>query len=195
MLHKTKLTNLYLKQQLSSKQIADKLGCSPTKIDYWLSKFEIPKRTISAAVYRKKNPEGNPFSFNLPVSGQDMFLYGLGLGLYWGEGTKSNKNSVRLGNSDPRIIRTFIRFLSEIYSIDREKLRFGLQIFNDLSPEKVAAIWQSELGITRDQFYKIIVTPSRNKGTYRRKADLGVLTLYFNNTKLRNLICGAIEKL
>lgn len=194
-LDKSLLQNLYTTQTLSSKQIAGRLGCSATKIDYWLNKYEIPKRTISTAIYAQKNPDGDPFIFNNPKIDKTSFLFGLGLGLYWGEGTKSNKSSVRLGNSDPRLIKAFIKFLNEIYFIDKSKLRFGLQIFTDLSSEKVLSFWQRKLGVSRKQFYKVLITPSGSLGTYRKKAEWGVVTVYFNNTKLRDLICGAIEKL
>lgn len=32
-------------------------------------------------------------------------------------------------------------------------------------------------------------------GTYRKKTQHGVLTLYFNNKKLRDIIIGEIEKM
>lgn len=191
----TYLRGLYLNKLLSSKEISQKVGCSVTKIDYWLRKFGIPKRHISEAVYIRKNPKGDPFSFKQPKSVEDAFLYGLGLGLYWGEGTKSNKSSVRIGNSDPKLIKVFMNFLSNIYKIDESKLRFGLQIFSDSSSERILTEWQRKLGVSRKQFYKVIVTPSRGGGTYKNKAKYGVLTLYLNNTKLRNLICEAIEKI
>lgn len=124
-----------------------------------------------------------------------MFLYGLGLGLYWGEGTKSNTNSVRLGNTDPKLIKTFLKFLKLCFQIDENKLRFGLQVFSDMNPNRALHFWVKELGLKQSQFQKVIVTPARSIGTYRQKTQHGVLTVYFNNKKLRNLIVGEIEKM
>ena len=115
----------------------------------------------------------------------------MGLGLYWGEGNKKNKNSVRLGNTDPRIIRKFIEYLVRIFNINTKKLRFGLQIFSDLKKSDVMKFWLKQLkefDIVDAQFYKVIVTPSRSIGTYREKSEWGVLTVHFANTKLKNLI-------
>ena len=122
-------------------------------------------------------------------------LYGLGLGLYWGEGNKKNLNSVRLGNTDPKLIKKFLEFLETVYFIDKRRLRFGLQIFNDMDSRRVLLFWQKELGISSSRFYKVTVTPTRGIGTYREKTKYGVLSIYFHNKKLRDVICSEIEKL
>ena len=194
MIEKKVLDNLYIKQKKSCVQIGKILNCSERKVDYWLKKHNISKRSISDAVYAKYNPKGDPFSMNKPKTFEQAILYGIGIGLYWGEGTKSNKHSVRLGNTDPKLIKKFIDFLIVIYKIDTKKLKFGLQIFSDMSPKKAEEFWQKELNVSKNQFQKVIVTPSRGVGTYRNKIKHGVLTVYFNNRKLRDIICGDIEK-
>ena len=41
-----------------------------------------------------------------------MFLFGLGIGIYWGEGTKVDSiSSLRVANSDPGILRSFTGFV------------------------------------------------------------------------------------
>ena len=121
-------------------------------------------------------------------------LFGLGVGLYWGEGTKSNKHCVRLGNTDPRLIKAFIRFLIRIGGIKKDKLRFGLQVFSDMSPKQALEFWQREIDMPRGQFFpKVVVTPARSLGTYRNKTKHGVLTIYYGNKKLRDILCQMIE--
>lgn len=92
------LQKLYTKDKLSVTEISKRLGCSNHKVDYWISNYKIPKRTISEALYQKNNPLGDPFLFNIPRNIDDMFLFGLGLGLFWGEGTKKSDYSLRLCN-------------------------------------------------------------------------------------------------
>ena len=82
------LKELYLRQKLSSRMIAKKIGCSTSKVNYWLARHAIPKRDISEAVYVLNNPEGDPFEYKKPKTLQSAFLEGLGVGLYWGEGNK-----------------------------------------------------------------------------------------------------------
>lgn len=122
-------------------------------------------------------------------------MFGLGIGLYWGEGNKSNKLSVRIGNTDPRLIKAFIRFLEQICGIHPHKLKFGLQIFSDMAPDAALQFWQKELNVLPTQFQKVVVTPARGIGTYRNKTKHGVLTVYYNNRKLRDIICNMVENI
>lgn len=191
----TELENLYLRQGWSVSSLAQRYKCSQGKINYWLAKYDIPKRSISDALYQKWNPSGDPFSSPTLKTRQDVFLFGLGLGLYWGEGNKSNKVSVRLGNTDPRLIKTFLQFLKKTYRVDSSRIKFGLQIFSDMKPRDALRFWQKQLQASPKQFHKVVVTPARSLGTYRNKTKHGVLTIYFNNRKLRDIICHAVEDL
>ncbi len=195
MITKIFLEKEYLQGKQSAAQIADSLHCSQSKVNYWLLKHGLQKRSLSDAQYVKQNPYGDPFSFNSPKSKEEWFLYGMGLGLYWGEGNKKSKTSVRLGNTDPDLLRYFLDFLFHIYNIDQARLRFGLQIFTDNNPVTVKQYWCKSLKIPADKFQKIIITPSVRKGTYGVKSQHGVLTIYFSNTKIRDIIVGAIEGL
>jgi hypothetical protein len=176
------------------KEMADMFGCSLHKVAYWMEKFKISRRARSEATYVKRNPAGDPFIFSRPTSVVGAELMGLGLGLYWGEGTKANKNSVRLGNTDPALVKIFIKFLRDICGIDEKKLRFGLQIFSDMNPTEALNFWARKLGSDKSRFQKPIITPSRGKGTYRRKTRHGVLTVYFNNKKLREVLIRELNE-
>ena len=189
------LERLYIKEKKPISTIAKLLECSEHKVNYWVARFGIQKRSISEGVYLYHNPHGDPFKIHKPKTMDEAFLSGLGLGLYWGEGTKSNKNSVRLGNTDPRLITKFIEFLMRLFEIDKKKLKFGLQIFSDMVPEVALKFWMNHLGASRSQFQKVIVTPARSIGTYRHKTKHGVLTVYFCNKKLRDTICQMIENM
>jgi len=189
---KETLSELYSRQKKSMEEIGKILGFSKSKMAYWMEKYEIPKRTISEAIYEKRNPLGNPFMLFEPGNISEALLMGMGLGLYWGEGNKLNKNSIRLGNTDPALIKTFLIFLN-LFRIDKDKLRFGLQIFSDMNPPEALSFWVKKLGVDRSKFQKVIVTPSRGKGTYRKKMAYGVLTVYFNNKRLRNVIVSKLK--
>jgi hypothetical protein len=189
------LDYLYTKQRLSVSGMAIYLKCSEGKVNYWLSKYGIKKRSVSEAIYNQKNPNGDPFVQKKIDSIEDAFLFGMGLGLYWGEGTKSNKLSLRLGNTNPKLIKKYMEFLFVIYGIDKEKLKFGLQIFSDMNPDLAKDFWQKDLDVKSEQFQKVIVTPARGLGNYHRKVKHGVLTVYYHNKKLRDIICGELESL
>jgi len=189
------LFNLYVTKRKSVAQIANQLKCSQNKINYWLAKYKINKRTISDAIYQLRNPSGDPFSTIVPHTVREGILYGMGLGLYWGEGSKRGKGGVRLGNTDARLIKKFIEFLEKSFGIQKNKLRFGLQVFGDISPDKALSYWMRELKVKKNQFYKIIISKIRGKGTYKYKSEHGVLMVYFNNTRLKELICKLIDNI
>lgn len=189
------LERTYSKDKKSAREIANSLHCSEGRVNYWLTKHGIVKRSISDAIYARHNPNGDPFSSRAFQKNKDSFLFGLGLGLYWGEGTKKNLRTVRLGNTDPYLLRTFLIFLRKIYGIDDSKLRFALQIFTDMDQKKEEKFWRRFLNIDSKQFYKTINTRSGSIGTYRAKSEHGVLTLYFGNKKLRDILNNEIEKM
>ena len=188
------LKKLYNEKHKSVPEIARLSECSENKVNYWLAKYQIKKRTISEAIYVKHNPKGDPFKFIVPKSAEDAELFGLGLGLYWGEGTKANKDSIRLGNTDPNLIEKFIEFLIRFFSIKKKDLHFGLQIFSDIEVERALDFWIKRLKIKRSQFYKPIISISGSIGTYKKKSEYGVLTVMYHNKKLRNLLVELLPK-
>ena len=159
-----------------------------------MNKYKLVRRTHSEATYVKCNPNGDPFEFRRPKNIKEAELFGLGLGLYWGEGTKANMDSIRLGNTDPKLISQFMDFLMLFFNIKRNDLRFGLQVFDDMNSLSVLDFWAKELKISKRQFYKVIVTKSRSLGTYRKKSKFGVLTVMYHNKKMRDLLVGLLPK-
>lgn len=191
-MNKKELKDLYIKKCLSSNKIAQKFSCSEHKINYWLNKFKIKKRTISEAIYKINNPKGDPFSFSTPNDIKTNFLFGLGLGLFWGEGTKKSSHSVRLCNSDPLLVKKYIEFLVKIYEIDKSKLKFQLQIYNESKLNESVMFWKKNLLIKTSQFYKTTILKKRGAGNYINKMEHGTIIVCFNNIKLRNLIYSQI---
>jgi hypothetical protein len=194
-MQKDLLEELYTAQNQSMQQIADGLGCSLNKVDYWMRKYGIERRTRSDATYARHNPNGDPFTIKTRLTAKERELYGVGLGLYWGEGTKANPSSVRLGNSDPGIILKFIKFLEQIYGVSRQNMHFGMQLFTDCSFAEAIDYWTSILGVDKKQFYRPIRTVSGSIGTYRKKNQYGVVTLYFNNKRLRDILVEQINNM
>ncbi|MDP3882887.1 MAG: hypothetical protein Q8Q48_02425 [Candidatus Staskawiczbacteria bacterium] len=187
-----KLRELYSNNKKSVADIAKIFKCSERGINYWFKKYNIPKRTISEAVYIKWNPNGDPFKFRSPKDFEEAKLFGMGIGLYWGEGNKANKNTVKLGNSDPALMRIFIKFLVQFFRIDKKDLRFHLHVFTDINLNDAYKYWIQELSIQKEQFYKPTVTITGKLGNYRKKSRYGVLSVYYANTKMRNILVGLL---
>lgn len=179
----------------SMAEIATILGCSVHKIVYWMDKHGLRRRTRSEATYIKLNPEGDPFDIKRCLTRDDSFLLGLGIGLYWGEGEKVSPHALRVGNTDPGVIKTFIKFLLGICGARKDKLYYNIVCFNDTDPELARGYWAKQLKTSPEKFGKITQIPSQGKGNYKRKSRYGVCTVAFGNIKLKRWMMEQIEKL
>lgn len=192
-----KISEFYLErlysQGKSMQQIADTLECSIHKVAYWMEKYSIKRRSRSEALYFRLNPEGNPFKIKNQLTQSELFLFGLGVGIYWGEGNKVSKHSVRVANTDHRMIKSFLQFLRVICNVEEKKIRYSLVIFNNASETKAVEFWSKQLGVTSSVFGKIVSIPPQGKGTYRRKSEFGVCTVTVSNIKLKSWLMQQID--
>ena len=185
------LSTLY-NQGKSLPEVAKILICSPHKVVYWMRKYNIPRRSRSEALYVKLTPHGDPFKIKTDLSPEEKYLLGLGIGIYWGEGNKAHKNSLRVANSDPELLIVFRKFLLRICQFPKERIGYSIVCFNDSDPAEVLEFWSTKLQILPEKFGKIVQIPTQGKGTYKRKSLHGVCTLTVGNLKLKNWI---MEKL
>jgi len=183
MLPKEKLEKLY-KGGLSMMEMSSKVGYSPSGVKYWMDKYNIPRRSRNEANYIKYNPNGDPFKIKELKTLKDFELFNLGIGLFLGEGTKKTKHHVILTNTNPKILKLFLKFLKEICGVENRKIKAALNIFNDVDLERALNFWQKETGIPRSKFVTSIIRKSRG-GTYKNKSQYGTLTIYVSNTKLK----------
>lgn len=191
---KDELSKLYSSGQ-SLSEVAKTLGTSVHKIRYWMNKYNLKTRSISEGAYLKANPDGDPFKIKDNFSKNEVFLLGLGIGIYWGEGTKSDGcSSLKVANSDPGIIRTFTAFLKSVCQLKTERFSYSIVCFNDTTRESARKYWSKELNIPPEKFGKITVIPKQGRGTYKKKSSYGVCTIQGNNVKLRRWVLDRIEK-
>ncbi len=76
--------------------------------------------------------------------------------LYLGEGFKKSPKT-GMGNSDPLIMKFFLRIMLEIYKVNIEKIRFDLHIRADQNPELIKNYWAKELNAPLHRFKSISV--------------------------------------
>lgn len=158
-----------------------------------MKKTAIPRRGRSDALYAKYNPTGDPFFIPDTCAFDNPLLYGMGLGIYWGEGNKASKHVVSVSNTDPNILDTFKRFLLEICHVKPEKIKMHIVCFNDSDCTEVATYWSNIFGMKKTDFGKIVVIPTQGKGTYLRKSRYGVCSINVYNMKLKQWILHAIN--
>jgi len=80
--------------------------------------------------------------------------------LYWAEG---NKKDLSLSNTDPDLIRTFVRCLEE-FGVAKESLRVSIRTYEDLDRKKVCAFWSKIIGIPKKSIINVNVLRGKKRG-------------------------------
>lgn len=100
------------------------------------------------------------------LSARDLWL--LGIGLYIGEGAKSNE-SIRIINSDPEVIRLAIKWLKSIAILKTENFRIVIYLYPDNDMEECLNFWQKVTGLPRTTFGKVQIDRRKNKSKFKQK--------------------------
>jgi len=109
----------------------------------------------------------------------------LGL-LYLAEGSKNTKNKLVFGNSDPKIIKLFMRLLRQIFTIDEAKFRCTVQCRADQDVVALESFWSEATNIPLTKFYKARIDP-RSIGKTTLKHDYkGVCRIDYFSTNTYN---------
>lgn len=101
--------------------------------------------------------------------------------LYWAEGTK--KINFKFTNTDPDLMRIFIRLLRNCYSLEEKRFRVGLHIHHYHQVKTVKNFWSQLLNIPLNQFHKVYL---KKRGKKRfRKNFMGICFLYYLDSSIR----------
>ncbi len=92
----------------------------------------------------------------------DQRLYLL-VGLYWGEG---NKTELNLINSDPGLIKTFISCLSDL-GIRKDQIKIGLRIHDDIRAADAIDFWSHLLSINASAIRSIEIIKGKKTAKLR----------------------------
>lgn len=186
-------------------EIVEKIPVSKSTLNYWFTGLRLQRsakkillqkkqqnlakiRLKAIQVLRKKREENRiklssmvkkeflDFSFN--VRTKELAL----AALYLGEGFK-NRSQVAMGNSNPEILKIFIRLIGDVYQIFPNSLRCSLYLRADQSTVKEVAYWSKELGVPKGSFYKSQID-KRTKGKKTYPYYHGVCSVSCNNATI-----------
>lgn len=104
--------------------------------------------------------------------------------LYLAEGTKGQRGGPTFGNSDPEIIKLYLRLLRECFEIDESKFRCTLQARAGQDIEALEDFWLEVTRIPKSQLYRARID-ARGDGLLTRKPDYkGVCRIDYFDTNL-----------
>lgn len=178
----------YCDEKFSAKQIADLLNISVSKVNYYLRKHNIQKRDISTAVRSLYITKFNKKEFKLRknLSYKDELLKITGTMLYWGEGTKKG-GTVGFSNSDPDMIKLYLKFLRRICGISEKRMKVLLHYYPDHDKNELIKYWSKITKLPTSQFTKPYVHKPK-KGTYKKYSSHGTISLRYADSKLLDII-------
>ncbi len=208
------------KKGLSIGNIANEIGVSKSTVSYWcrdivLSHAQVKhlgKQQKTAAVtallaYAERRRRDRISRTNHlfkrgsldvgKVSKRDLFM--VGLALYWGEGYKKGNDEFGFTNSDPETIRVIIRWLKDIYGVEKENLILRVSI-NQLHNKRelvVVSYWSKVTKIPKSQFTKTSFIKTASKKRYlNHNEHFGTLRVKVRRgADLRRRILGSINAL
>jgi len=118
-------------------------------------------------------------------------LFLAGLMLYWGEGDKVLKNCiVRLGNSEPEMIRIFNLFLVKSLKISPDKISAWLLLYPDLVDSVQKNFWSKATGLSLDRFKKSIYIKGRHP---TKRLSYGICYISVNSRELKEKVLKWLE--
>ena len=112
--------------------------------------------------------------------------------LYWAEGSKSRRGALVFGNSDPQMIKFFLKLLKICYYIDQTKFRCTVQCRADQNLEQLKKYWLKVTNIPINQFYETRIDP-RTIGKKSKNSDyMGVCRIDYFSGNVYNDLMAAI---
>ena len=114
--------------------------------------------------------------------------------LYWGEGSSDwRKDSLYFGNSNPRLIATYLWLLRRCYALDESKFRCTVQCRADQDTDALQRFWMKITSIPARQFYKPQVDKRTIGKPTKKPRYMGVCRIDYLSAHLFTDIMQAIK--
>jgi transcriptional regulator with XRE-family HTH domain len=196
-------------QGMPMKQIARRLGVSPSSVHLWTRDIEIApihkarnmkrSRQAFSQTWRQLHRDrrtGFQLEGRIAASARDP-IHMAGCMLYWAEGAK-RRGTLRLTNSDVNMMVFFRRFLTSCFGVQPQALILSLHVYtgNGLSIREIEDHWLRALDLPRTSLRKHSLNPlpTSSSGKKPNKLPYGVCSLSLYSTRIVQHIYGAIQE-
>lgn len=194
----------------SYSQIKEKLGISKSTLSSWLEPYPLSEKRIRELrdnnpqrieryinTMREKREKKFSDSYNKVqndignLSNRELFL--AGFFLYWAEGGKTRRSTLVFTNTDPGMLKVYIRWLF-LLKVQSTRLRIKLHLCKDMNIRKEISFWSNQLGIDKTRFHKTLVKNSRMTDlTYKNNYGHGTCNVILNDTSLTMYVLMGIK--
>ena len=200
---------------MSVKEIARVVGVARSSVSLWVR--DIPLTDDQLESLRQRNPaynrqlrganrnaeRGRARRLAYQQEGRSMAqrgdtLHVAGVMLYWAEGDKRSRNAARVSNSDPEVLKLFMRFLRECLEVPDEQLKITCNLFADHVDRQweIEQFWLEALDLPRTRLCKSFVNVYSKYSQKKRQNKLpyGTTRVTVHSTRVVQGIFGAIQE-
>ena len=132
------------------------------------------------------------------ISDRELWL--IGTALYWAEGAKQKETNpsqkVRFSNSDPLMLKLYLKWLKKICKIPKNDIHFEIYIHETANTEEAKRYWSKVFNISINKLQKVRLKKNkiRTKRKNIGKGYHGLVDIYTNrSTNFNRMISGWIE--
>lgn len=126
----------------------------------------------------------------LPLTDKELFL--AGVFLYWGEGSKQ-RNVVSISNTDPRVMKFALYWITNILKLSREKVYIRLHLYSDMDIKRETNFWSETLDIPKNQFKPAYIKKTTREGLTYKSFGHGTCNLICFSVTLSEKIAMTIK--
>ncbi len=128
----------------------------------------------------------------LPLTKKELLV--AGLCLYWGEGSKSNINELRIANTDPSVIKAGMYWLEKVFLVPHLKFTARLHLYRDMDIKKETQFWSALLRLPLASFKKPYVKDSRLSDiTYKNGFGHGTCNVMLYDGKVSKQVFAGLR--
>jgi transcriptional regulator with XRE-family HTH domain len=198
------------KQGWAVRKIADELVVSRGSVSLWVRGIQLtktqrrqlaPRSPLRMEIYQgmadRKRIQAEEIRKGYQTVGRVLAkaagsnLYLAGCMLYWGEGSK-NRTTLTVTNSDPDMVRFFMRFLREACGVSENKitLKVAAYLDNNLQREDIEKYWLNVTGLPATQIRK--GTTKQCLDSRKHKLPYGTVAVSVHSVELVQKVYGSI---
>lgn len=199
----------------SIKDIARRVGVSVSSVSVWVRDIELTAEQHAALQLRnvaynrqmsgtwKQAAHRRAERISYQEEGRESGrtgdpLYVAGCMLYWSEGAK-HRNALRFTNSDPEMIRFFVRFLRRCFEVEDENIRLTCNLFADhlARQREIERFWLDITGLPDICLCKssVNVYSKHSQKKRQNKLPYGTCRIAVCRTRVVQSIFGAIQEI
>lgn len=128
---------------LSQKRMRELRDNSQIRIEKTRETKRIKREDRLSLVYKKVSDDLGELT--------DREFFVAGLFLYWAEGGKTTPYSISLSNTDPSMIRYYLKWLNKL-QVPKDKVKIRLQLYKDMDINYEISFWSDILSLPKSCF-------------------------------------------